>query len=267
VITLKSPREIALMRDAGKLVADSHAIARDMIRPGVTTAEINTAVDSFLESKNAIPLFKGFPGEKPFPAATCISVNQQIVHGIPGGYVLQPGDIVSVDVGVKINGWCGDAAWTYAVGEIDAEKQNLMNAGRRILHRAVALCGTKSRWSEVAIEMMREAKKHGVTLVRQFVGHGIGREMHEPPQVPNFMDSSTKSMDFPLKPGLVLAIEPMVNAGTPQMKVLGDKWTAVTADGKPSVHFEHTVALTKEGPVLLTEGVGEPFDPRTLPPE
>jgi methionyl aminopeptidase len=257
---------MGLMREAGLLVAESHAIARDRIRPGVTTAEINQAVDDFLTKKGAIPLFKGFPGKKPFPASTCISVNSQIVHGIPGGYALQDGDIVSVDVGVKWNGWCGDAAWTYAVGTLDAEKAKLMAVGRYLLHRAIHLCATRKRWSEVALDMSKEARHAGVSLVKKFVGHGIGKEMHEAPQVPNFVDASSKSMDFALSPGLVLAIEPMVNAGSEGVKVLSDTWTAVTADGRPSVHFEHTVGLTKDGPVLLTEGVGDPFDPRIAPP-
>jgi methionyl aminopeptidase len=265
VINLKSPRELGLMRDAGKLVAESHAIAREHLRPGVTTAEVNAAVDGFLTGLGAIPLFKGFPGETPFPASTCISVNSQIVHGIPGGYVLKPGDLVSLDVGVKWKGWCGDAAWSYAIGEVDAEKQHLMHAGRYLLHRAVWLCGSRRWWSEIADDMTREARRLGVTLVRRFVGHGIGREMHEAPQVPNFMDRDMRKADFELKPGLVLAIEPMVNAGKAEVKILGDKWTAVTIDGKPSVHYEHTVAITKEGPVLLTEGVGEPFDPHQEP--
>jgi methionyl aminopeptidase len=265
VITLKSPRELSLMRDAGKIVAESHAIARELLRPGVTTAEVNAAVDKYLADLGAIPLFKGFPGDVPFPASTCISVNSQIVHGIPGGYVLKPGDLVSLDVGVKWKGWCGDAAWSYAVGDVDAEKTHLMAAGRYLLHRAIHLCGNRKRWSEVADDMTREAKKLGVTLVKKFVGHGIGREMHEAPQVPNFMDRDMRKNDFELKPGLVLAIEPMVNAGKADVRILGDKWTAVTADGKPSVHYEHTVGLTANGPVLLTEGVGEPFDPLVEP--
>jgi methionyl aminopeptidase len=266
VITLKSPRELSLMRDAGKIVAECHSIARELLRPGVTTAEVNDAVEKYLAGLGgAIPLFKGFPGDVPFPAATCISVNSQIVHGIPGGYVLKDGDLVSLDVGVKWKGWCGDAAWSYAVGEVDAEKKHLMAAGSYLLHRSIYLCGSKKRWSEVADDMTREAKGLGVTLVRKFVGHGIGREMHESPQVPNFMDRDLRRSDFELKPGLVLAIEPMVNAGKPDVRILGDRWTAVTADGKPSVHYEHTVGLTANGPTLLTEGVGEPFDPLVEP--
>jgi methionyl aminopeptidase len=231
----------------------------------VTTSQINQAVEEFLDAKRAKPLFKGFPGETPFPAATCISVNHEIVHGIPGRYVLQEGDIVSLDVGVQANGWCGDAAWSYPVGAVNVEKSRLLAIGQYLLHRAIWNCGRMKRWSDVAGDMVGEARRLGVGMVRKFVGHGIGREMHEAPQVPNFVDRSMKEMDFALRPGLVLAIEPMVNAGSAGVKILGDKWTAVTTDSKPSVHFEHTVGLTAEGPILLTEGVGEPFDPRKEP--
>ncbi len=179
--------------------------------------------------------------------------------------MLREGDLVSFDVGVKWKGWCGDAAWSYAVGQVDPEKTHLMAAGRYLLHRAIYNTAHKKKWSEVADDMTREARRLGVTLVKKFVGHGIGREMHEPPQVPNTMDRDLRRADFDLRPGLVLAIEPMVNAGKPDVKVLGDKWTAVTIDGKPSVHYEHTVGLTPNGPTLLTEGVGEPFDPLEPP--
>jgi methionyl aminopeptidase len=182
------------------------------------------------------------------------------VHGIPGDYVLKAGDIVSIDTGCRLNGWCGDAAWTYAVGEINDEKRRLMDAGRELLAIAIRAFGTCSKWSQVARLMMKTARDAKFSLVEQFVGHGIGKEMHEPPQVPNYTNASVRDHDFVLKPGLVLAIEPMLNAGTHEVRILADKWTVVTADGRPSVHFEHTVALTNEGPVLLTEGVGEPLD-------
>jgi methionyl aminopeptidase len=256
-VTLKSRREIDKMRAAGAVVAEAHQIAKSMVAPGVSTAEIDAAIEELFRRHDAIPLFKGFPGEVPFPAVTCISVNQEIVHGIPGAYRLQPGDIVSVDTGCKLNGWCGDAAWTYAVGEVDDEKSRLMAAGERILEVAIAAFGTEKRWSGVARQMMKEARAAGFSLVEQFVGHGIGREMHEPPQVPNYTNASLRKEDFEIRPGLVLAIEPMVNAGTPDIEILADHWTAVTADGRPSVHFEHTVALTSSGPELLTEGVGK----------
>ena len=256
VITLKSRREIDRMRAAGELVAEAHQLARSLVAPGVTTAEIDARLEDLFARHDAIPLFKGFPGEVPFPAVTCISVNHEIVHGIPGSYELQAGDIVSIDTGCKLGGWCGDAAWTYAVGEIDDEKRRLMEAGERILQAAIEAFGAERRWSGVARRMMREARDAGFTLVEQFVGHGIGREMHEPPQVPNYTNASMRREDFEIRPGLVLAIEPMVNAGVPDIEILSDHWTAVTADGRPSVHFEHTVALTPDGPLVLTEGVG-----------
>jgi methionyl aminopeptidase len=260
VITLKSRRELGLMREAGKLVAEAHRIASGMVAPGVTTREIDQAIDNMFARHAATPLFKGFPGDVPFPAATCISVNEQVVHGIPGDYALKAGDIVSIDTGCRLNGWCGDAAWTYAVGEINDEKRRLMDAGRELLAIAIRAFGTCEKWSQVARQMMKAARDARFSLVEQFVGHGIGKEMHEPPQVPNYTNASVKDHDFALKPGLVLAIEPMLNAGTHEVRILADKWTVVTADGRPSVHFEHTVALTREGPVLLTEGVGEPLD-------
>ena len=257
MITLKSRREIERMRAAGQVVAEAHQLVRSLIAPGVSTAEIDAAVEELFHRRDAVPLFKGFPGDVPFPAVTCISVNEQVVHGIPGPYRLKPGDIVSVDTGARINGWCGDAAWTYAVGAVDDEKQRLMAAGQQILDVAVEALGTERRWSGVARRMMKAARTAGFSLVEQFVGHGIGREMHEPPQVPNYTNAELRKEDFELRPGLVLAIEPMVNAGTADIRILSDHWTAVTQDGRPSVHFEHTVALTLEGPVRLTAGVGQ----------
>jgi methionyl aminopeptidase len=255
-VTLKSRREIRLMREAGALVAEAHRIVRDMVDVGVSTHDIDQSVERLFAEHNATPLFKGFPGEVPFPAVTCISVNEQIVHGIPGEYRLREGDIVSVDTGCRIAGWCGDAAWTYAVGEIDDEKRRLMDSGERVLNVAIRAFADCSRWSQVARQMMQQVRADGFSLVEQFVGHGIGREMHEPPQVPNYTNASLRKDDFELRPGLVLAIEPMVNAGNPEIEILDDKWTAVTADGRPSVHFEHTVALTADGPEILTSGVG-----------
>lgn len=257
LVTLKSRREIRLMREAGRLVAEAHQLVRDMIDVGVRTEDIDQAVERLFAEHNATPLFKGFPGEVPFPAVTCISVNEEIVHGIPGDYRLQEGDIVSVDTGCRVAGWCGDAAWTYPVGRIDDEKRRLMDVGVQVLDVAIEAFATCSRWSQVARQMMQVVRKEGFSLVEQFVGHGIGREMHEPPQVPNYTNAALRKDDFELRPGLVLAIEPMVNAGVPEIEILDDKWTAVTADGRPSVHFEHTVALTTNGPEILTQGVGD----------
>ena len=257
LIQLKSPREIALMRDAGQLVAQAHQIVKRMIEPGVSTGEIDAAVDQFFSEVGAEPLFKGYPGETPFPASTCMSVNEQVVHGIPGDYRLKSGDILSVDTGCRIKGWCGDAAWTYPVGDVSPATQRLLDAGEEALNVAIEQFGRQKKWSAVAGKMMQVAKKYQFSLVEKFVGHGIGREMHEAPQVPNYTRKSLDRDDFELQPGLVLAIEPMMNAGTPEIRVLKDKWTVVTKDGKLSVHFEHTVALTSDGPVRLTEGVGQ----------
>ena len=246
-----------LMRAAGIVVAEAHAAAAELIRPGVTTREIDAAVAAVFRKHGAEPLFLGFPGKVPFPAVTCTSLNEQIVHGIPGETVLKPGDILSVDTGCRIAGWCADSAWTYPVGEVDRGKQRLMEVGRELLRVAITGLSECKRWSEIARRMVAVADKAGFSLVEQFVGHAIGREMHEPPQVPNF-DDGKPAEDFEICPGLVLAIEPMLNAGSAGVKILGDHWTAVTEDGRPSVHFEHTIAVTADGPRLITAGVGGP---------
>lgn len=233
-------------------MAQAHALVGEMIRPGITTREVDLAVEALFAKRGATPLFKGVPGKVPFPAVCCISVNEQIVHGIPGDRVLIEGDIVSVDTGCRLDGWCGDSAWTYAVGRIDDLKKKLMKVGEENLNIAIREVGRCKRWSEVAEKMEKAVKDAGFSVVEQFVGHGIGREMHESPQVPNFVNAQLRKHDFRLEPGLVIAIEPMVNAGTKHCRVLSDHWTVETKDRKPSVHFEHTVALTADGPRVLT---------------
>lgn len=240
------------MREAGRLVAKAHRLVRSMIQPGIKTKDIDAAVEQLFVDNNATPLFKGVQGKVPFPAVTCISINEQVVHGIPGNRELENGDIVKVDTGCRLDGWCGDSAWTYAVGEIDEVKQRLMVVGEENLNAAIREVGRSKRWSQVAAVMERLVKEAGFSVVEQFVGHGIGREMHEEPQVPNFVNAQLKRHDFHLEPGLVLAIEPMVNAGTKHVRVLPDHWTIETKDHKPSVHFEHTVAITANGPYVLT---------------
>jgi methionyl aminopeptidase len=202
-----------------------------------------------------VPLFKGVPGKVPFPAATCISVNEEVVHGIPGPRKLREGDVISIDTGCRLNGWCGDAAVTHAVDRVSPDVQQLLDVTKNVLLLAIDLMGKKSRWSDVAKEMEDYVHDHGFSVVENFVGHGIGREMHEDPQVPNFVSKQLKRHgDFTLKPGLVIAIEPMVNMGTKEVKMLSDHWTQVTEDGKFSAHFEHTVAVTADGPLVLTAG-------------
>ena len=243
------------MRAAGVIVAEAHHAAAQLIQPGVTTREIDAAVEAVFQKHGAEPLFLGFPGKVPFPAVTCTSLNEEVVHGIPGNRVLRAGDILSVDTGCRLAGWCADSAWTYAVGEVDRGKQRLMEVGQELLRVAIIGLGECKLWSEVARRMESVAHGAGFALVEQFVGHGIGREMHEPPQVPNFYEQDGKD-EFEIRPGLVLAIEPMLNAGVAGVRILDDHWTAVTEDGRPSVHFEHTIAVTTDGPRLITAGVG-----------
>ncbi len=257
-IELKSNREIGLMRKAGLAVWQAHQIAREMVRPGATTAEIDSAVEQHFGRLGATPLFKNYPNtgrnKRPFPAVCCMSVNEAVVHGIPSDRLLEEGDILSMDTGCRLNGWCGDAAVTHAVGAIDPEVQKLLNVTQAVLDLAIKLMSEKSRWSQIAEQMAQYVKDHGYSTVECFVGHGIGRDMHEDPQVPNFSSRSLRGRnDFRLEPGLVIAIEPMVNMGTKRVKLLRDQWTQVTADGRPSAHFEHTVAITQDGPVVLTQ--------------
>ena len=257
---LKSSREIGLMRKAGLLVWEAHRLAASMIRPGVSTAEIDGAIAAYFAANNAEPLFKNFPnsedGGPPFPAVTCISINEEVVHGIPTDRrKLAEGDIVSIDTGCKFAGWCGDAAFTHAVGQINPDVRRLLDTTRGVLALAIDLMGKRSNWRDVASEMESYVKQRGFSVVEQFVGHGIGRQMHEDPQVPNFAGKGLRGGGaFRLVPGLVIAIEPMVNMGTKKVRMRPDYWTQVTNDGRPSAHFEHTVALTESGPVVLTAG-------------
>jgi len=257
MVNLKSMREIGLMRRAGLAVWQAHQIATRMVRPGATTADIDQAIGEHFAKLGAEPLFKNYPNSvrnKPaFPAVCCMSVNEAVVHGIPTNKPLVEGDILSLDTGCRLGGWCGDAAYTYSVGKIAPEVQRLLDATEGVLNLAIELMSSKSYWSAIAREMATYIHDHGYSTVECFVGHGIGREMHEEPQVPNFASRSLRgSGDFRIEPGLVIAVEPMVNMGTKRVKMLSDTWTQVTADGKPSAHFEHTVAITPDGPTLLT---------------
>jgi len=240
------------MRQAGLAVWRAHQAAAPLVRPGVTTAEIDAAVEASLAESGAAPLFKGVPGKVPFPAATCISLNEEVVHGIPGPRRLAAGDVVSVDIGARLAGWCGDAARTYAVGAVDLERARLLAVTEEALRIALALVGVKRRWREVAREMEGFVRGTGFGVVESLVGHGIGRALWEPPEVPNCWTGNRQ--DFELRPGLTIAIEPMINTGTKEVRMLADGWTIVTADGRPSAHFEHTVAITRDGPLVLTAG-------------
>jgi methionyl aminopeptidase len=252
---LKSPREIGLMREAGKIVAEALRLCRHMAKPGVRTIEIDQAVEALYARHNALPLFKGYPGKVPFPASTCISLNEQIVHGIPGPRQIRDGDLVKIDTACKLNGWCADAAITVIVGDVRPEWRRLVKVAEEVLQIAMVEMARSKYWSEVARKMERHARTAGFSVVEQYVGHGIGRIMHENPQVPNFVSTNPKEArkhDFRLEEGLVLAVEPMVNMGRPEADTLNDHWTVVTRDRLPSVHVEHTLALTREGVVVVT---------------
>jgi methionyl aminopeptidase len=261
---LKSAREIGLMREAGKLVARALKICRDLAKPGVKTIELDQAVEAFYAQHGAVPLFKGYPGKTPFPAVTCLSVNEQVVHGIPGQRVLKEGDLLKVDTACRLNGWCADRAITIPIGQISPEKARLLKVGEETLQIAIDLLGKRKWWSEVASAMQKHVQQAGFSVVTAYVGHGIGRSMHENPQVPNYVDRETRKCDFRLEPGLTLAVEPMVNMRRSEVDVLSDNWTVVTRDRMPSVHVEHTLALTAQGVIVLTADEGA-FDEEPCP--
>lgn len=250
---LKSRREIGLMREAGKVVAQALRVCREMAKPGTRTLDIDRAVEDLYRRYDATPLFKGYPGQRtPFPASTCISLNEQVVHGIPSQRVIKDGDLLKIDTACKLNGWCADAAVTLVVGEVRPEWRRLVQVADQVLEIARVELGRRRWWSEVAGIMQRHVEQAGFSVVTQYVGHGIGRIMHENPQVPNFVSREVKKHDFKLEEGLVLAVEPMVNMGRPDVDVLRDHWTVVTRDGLPSAHVEHTFALTGEEVQVLT---------------
>ena len=257
MIKLKSPREIGLMREAGRVVAKALDQVHRLAAPGVTTAELDEAVAVIFKEHGAIPLFLNYPnptkGKASFPAVICASINEQVVHGIPNRRrPLRDGDILSVDTGCKVNGWCGDAAVTLAVGEVRPEIRKLLDVTSASLDLAIRAMGRCRTWSEVAGLMQQYIRGQGMFVVEQFVGHGIGQDMHEDPQVPNFVSKALRKNDILLEPGLVLAIEPMVALGTKDVRLLPDFWTVETRDRRASAHFEHTVAMTVDGPRVLT---------------
>lgn len=246
MITIKNVEEIAAMRRAGRIVAEVFELMREKIRPGVTTGELDRLAENLIRKRGAIPLFKGYNG---FPATLCLSVNQQVIHGIPGKLVLREGDIVSVDVGAKIDGFCGDAARTFPVGRIAPEVQRLLDVTEQCLAAGIEQAVIGNRIGDIGHAVQTVAEAAGYGVVRDYTGHGIGREMHEAPDVPN---CGTPGRGLRLANGMALAIEPMINMGTHEVRELNDGWTVVTLDGKPSAHFENTVAITPDGPVVMT---------------
>ncbi|MDG3007196.1 type I methionyl aminopeptidase [Paludisphaera mucosa] len=256
MIQLKSPREIALMREAGRLVNRALEAARRLAVPGATTADLDEAVAAVFREAGATPLFLGYPcstkGKPAFPAVICSSVNEHVVHGIPNRRPLREGDVVSVDTGCRLNGWCGDSAVTLAVGEVAPDVKKLLAVTAETLDLAVRAMGRCRLWSEVAAVMEQYVKSQGFYVIEKFVGHGIGKDMHEEPQVPNFVSKALRRNDIRLEPGVVLAVEPMVAMGTKDVRTLDDGWTVETRDRRPSAHFEHTIAMTPDGPEVLT---------------
>lgn len=247
MIILKSERELRYMRDAGRIVAGTLEEVKKATRPDVTTQELDKVAEEYIKGAGAIPAFKGYHG---FPGNICTSVNEQVVHGIPGLRRLKSGDNVSIDIGAVINGYYGDAAITVPVGEVDAEVAKLIEVTEASLNRGLEQAVAGNKLSDISHAVQVEAEAHGYGVVRDYVGHGIGRNMHEDPQIPNYGPPGRGPR---LKPGMTLAIEPMINLGTYDVRTLDDGWTVVTTDGKRSAHFEHTVVVTEDGPEVLTK--------------
>jgi methionyl aminopeptidase len=246
-IILKSPREITQMRGAGRVVAAVLEEVGKKVRPGITTAELDDIAVSEVKKRGAEASFKGYRG---FPASICTSVNEEVVHGIPGSRVLQEGEMISLDFGALLNGFHGDAAVTVGVGKISTEAQKIIDATRGALQAGIAAARIGARLGDVSAAIQSYAEARGFSVVREYVGHGIGRELHEDPQVPNFGVTGEGPV---LQKGMTMALEPMLNAGGWRTRVAEDKWTVVTADGRLSAHFEHTIVIDENGPGILTE--------------
>ena len=250
MITIKNAHQLEAMRQACKITAAARALAGEMVRPGVTTRQIDKAVHDFIVSQGAKPSFLNYSG---YPASACISVNSTVIHGIPSGYVLKEGDIVSVDVGAYYKGFHGDCAATFPCGTISAEAQRLIDVTKQSFFEGLAFVKPGHRVSDISHAIQTYVESNGYSVVRAFVGHGVGAQLHEEPEVPNF---GAPGHGPRLLPGMTLAIEPMVNMGTYQVHVLKDRWTTVTADGKLSAHYENTVLITDGEPEILTVAEG-----------
>jgi methionyl aminopeptidase len=249
MITRKSAAELDVMQQAGAIVAEAHALLAERVRPGVTTAELDRLVDEFIRSRGGVPTFLGYPGPYPYPASICASLNDVVVHGIPNGEPLSEGDVLSVDVGVTYDGFVGDSAYTYKVGEVDGEAERLLEICEAALWAGIEKARSGAHLSDVSHAIQTVTEEAGFSVVRSLVGHGVGRDMHEDPQIPNFGDPGHGPV---LAPGMTLAIEPMITAGGPEVVVRDDRWTIASRDGSLAAHFEHTVAVTDGEPRILT---------------
>lgn len=248
-VVIKSEEELALMRNAGRVNAEALQTVKAMIRPGITTAELDAAAEEVIRSHGGKPVFLGYPGPYPYPATLCISINEELVHGIPGDRKLIEGDIVSVDCGTQLDGFVGDSAFTAGVGEISTEAQNLLKVTEEALYKGIDQMRVGKRTGDVSSAIQKHVEANDLYVTKVYTGHGVGRQMHEGPQVPNY---GTPGRGIPLRPGITIALEPMVLVGTPKTMVLADKWTVASADGSLTAHFEHTVAVTENDPQILT---------------
>lgn len=246
MIVTKSKQELEWMREAGRIVAITHQELKKRIEPGITTRELDALAEKIIRSHGAIPSFKGYGG---FPASICTSINEELVHGIPSSRKLKEGDIISIDIGAMYKGYHSDSAWTYPVGKISAEDERLLKVTEEALYKGLAEAKPGARLSNISHAIQTHVEQAGFSVVRDYVGHGIGSRLHEEPQIPNFGPPNRGPR---LKPGMVLAIEPMVNAGSHEVRTLEDRWTVVTVDGKKCAHFEHTIAITEDGYEILT---------------
>ncbi len=254
-MTIKSPKQIGMLRQAGAIVADTFAMLREHVRPGITTAELDRIAEHYIRSRNAEPVYKGYGGargnraRRPFPAAICASVNDVICHGIPGPQVLQEGDLIGVDIGVRYKGWVGDSCVTYPVGTIDPLAQKLMEVTQQCLELGIAQAHAGNTLGDIGAAIQRHAESQGFSVVREYTGHGVGRQLHEEPTVLHYGEPGTGRR---LTEGMVFTIEPMVNIGSATTRMEQDGWTVRTADGLLSAQFEHQLAITSNGPLILT---------------
>lgn len=246
MVVLKTTRELEIMRVAGRISAQALLVGGEMVRPGITTREIDHAIHKFIKSQGAIPSFLGYGG---FPASACISINEVVIHGFPGEQVVQEGDIVSIDVGAIYKGYHGDNAFTFPCGQVAPDVQQLLDVTRESLYQAIAVARLGNRLGDVSHAVQAYVEPFGYGIVREYVGHGVGTELHQDPEVPNF---GRPGHGIRLMPGMTIAIEPMVNLEGDGVRTLADGWTVKTNSGKPSAHFEHTIAITENGPVILT---------------
>lgn len=248
-IVLKNKQEIAFMREAGRLNSKALTAVRNSIRPGITTAELDAIAEDIIRKNGAVPVFKGYPGPYPYPATLTICINEELVHGIPGNRKLKKGDIVSVDCGTKYKGFVGDSAFSIGVGEITPQAQNLLDITQQSLYEGIKKMRAGNRIGDVSASIQEYVEGYGLHVTRIYTGHGVGRKMHEGPQLPNY---GTPGKGLVLQPGMTIAIEPMVLVGTDKTRVLKDMWTVVSSDGSLTAHFEHTVGVTEGDPVILT---------------